>query len=40
MKEIKFFFNEREFHETLLGVDWDDILSLKDHDPNISIKIF
>ena len=33
-------FNEREFHETILGVDWDDILSLEDHDPNISIKNF
>ena len=33
-------FNEREFQETLSGVNWDTILSLDNNDPNLSINNF
>ena len=33
-------FNEREFQETLSGVNWDTVLSLDNNDPNLSIDNF
>ena len=31
-------FNEREFNETLNNMHWDEILSLEENDPNISMN--
>ena len=31
-------FNEREFNETLHNMNWNDILSLDENDPNISMN--
>ena len=31
-------FNEREFYEELIGMNWDNILNIEDNDPNKSIK--
>ena len=39
-KETSKNFNEREFQETLSGVNWDTILSLDNNDPNLSINNF
>ena len=33
-------FNEREFHETLLSVNWDAILPLDNNDPNLATNNF
>ena len=34
------YFNEREFQETLNGINWDNILSLNASDPNLSMNNF
>ena len=34
------YFNEREFKETLNGINWDNILSLNASDPNLSMNNF
>ena len=30
--------NEREFNETLTKMDWDQILSIEEYEPNISMN--
>ena len=46
MPEVNFYrrdfsnFNEREFLETILSMNWDGICDLNKHDPNFSCRIF